>query len=99
MGIGSSRFRSFGCAIGAVCGLLNDWQAIRAMLDTAAERLGLSPTPLALPDEEATAAMLDALPDRPRLDRTVGFGARQVHIQHCGLLDLLQTRAEARAEI
>lgn len=94
-----ARSDRFGCAIGAVCGLLFDWQGIRAMLDTAADRLGLHAAPMALPDEAATAAMLDAIPERPRLDRTLSFGARQVHVQHCGLLDLLQTRAEARAEL
>ncbi len=86
-----------GCALGAAAGLVLDWQPIRAVLDLAAERMQLAPAPFRLPGEADTAALLDTLPDQPRLERTLAFGARQLLIQHRGLWDLLETRAGARA--
>lgn len=85
-----------GCALGATAALLLDWQAIRAVLDTAAGRIGIPAPPIVLPDETATAAMLASLPGQPPLDRAVLFGARQLLIQHYGLWALLETRAAAR---
>lgn len=87
----------FGCALGATAGLLLDWMPIRAALDTAAERLGVDPAPIELPTEEETSALLAALPPRPRLDRTLSFGARQLLVHHQCMMDLLETRASARA--
>ena len=88
----------YGCAIGAAAGLTLDWQVIRAALDTAALRLGVAIMPCALPSEDETAMMLEMLPPNPRLDRTLAFGACQLLVQHCGLWELLQTRASARGE-
>ena len=86
----------FGCALGAVAALLLDWQAVRGVLDMAAERMALTPAPCSLPDEAQTAAVLAVLPDMPRLDRTLTFGARQFLIQHRCLWDVLEVRAGAR---
>lgn len=86
----------YGCALGAAAGLVLDWLPIRAVLDLAAERMHLEPAPLLLPGEEETAAMLAVLPEQPRLERTLAFGARQILIQHGSLWDLLETRAGAR---
>lgn len=91
---GSDRF---GCALGAAAALVLDWQSIRSVLDTGAARLGIAAPENLLPDEEATAVLLHALPDQPRLDRTLAFGARQLLVQHHGLWDLLEARAAARA--
>lgn len=91
-----ARSERFGCAIGAVVALVLDWQPIRAVLDGAADRLGLAIALSQLPDEEACRAQLAAMPDRPRLDRTLAFGARQLLTHHTGLLDYLTVRAEAR---
>ncbi|NIJ06584.1 hypothetical protein FHS31_000166 [Sphingomonas vulcanisoli] len=91
-----ARSERFGCAIGAVVTLLLDWQPLRAVMDGAAERLGLAVPESRLPDEEACRALLAAMPDRPRLDRTLAFGARQVLAHHTGLLDYCAVRAEAR---
>lgn len=93
------RSERFGCAIGATAGLLLDWQAIRAVLDTAAERLGVAITPCVLPDEASTAALLGLLPEHPRLDRTLSFGARQLLAQHHHLWELLEARTAARAAV
>jgi hypothetical protein len=86
----------FGCALGAIAGLVLDWAAIRAVLDTAAARIGIGIPASLLPDEGATAAVLARLPEHPRLDRTLSFGARQLLLQHRGLWDLLEVRASAR---
>ena len=87
----------FGCAVGATAALLLDWQAIRSVLDTAADRIGIAAPPVALPDEVATSDMLAGLSEHPRFDRAVLFGARQLLVQHHGLWTLLETRAAARA--
>ena len=92
---GSDRF---GCAMGAAAALVLDWQAIRSVLDTAAARIGIDIPQTLMPDEASTAALLADLPPRPRLDRTLAFGARQLLIQHRGLWDLLEARASAREQ-
>lgn len=93
-----ARSERFGCAIGAVVALILDWQSIRSVLDVAADRLGVDVPECQLPDEDACRELLMALPDRPRLDRTLSFGARQLLTHHTGLFDYLQVRAEARGE-
>jgi hypothetical protein len=90
---GSDRF---GCALGAVAALLFDWQSIRAVLDTAATRIGVAVPQSLLPDDDATSDMLNSLSPHPRLDRALIFGARQLLVQHRGLWDLLEARAKAR---
>ncbi|QJU58917.1 hypothetical protein HL653_15075 [Sphingomonas sp. AP4-R1] len=91
-----ARSDRFGCAIGAVVGLLLDWQPIRATMETAAARLNVPFAPLLLPSEEETAHVLASMPEQPRLERTLIFGARQMMLHHQCLLDLLATRASAR---
>jgi hypothetical protein len=86
----------FGCGIGAIVGMILDWQAIRAVLDTAATRIGIPVPTNNLPSEEATSFILANLPVYPRLDRTLSFGARQLLLQHRGLWDVLEARAAAR---
>lgn len=90
------RSDRFGCALGAAAALMLDWIPIRATLDTAAARLGVTPPPFGMPGEAAVAETLALLSPRERLDRSLAFGARQVLQHHHGLLDLLQTRAGAR---
>jgi hypothetical protein len=86
----------FGCGIGAIVALILDWQAIRAVLDTAAARIGIHAPASQLPTEAATAHVLASLPPHPRLDRSLSFGARQMLIQHRGIWDLLEARKDAR---
>ncbi len=86
----------FGCALGAVAALLFDWQSIRAVLDTAAVRIGIDVPQSEIPDDYETSEVLNSLSPHPRLDRALAFGARQVLVQHRGLWDLLETRAKAR---
>jgi hypothetical protein len=86
----------FGCGIGAIVGLILDWQSIRSVLDTAATRIGIPVPRNKFPTDEETSFILANLPIHPRLDRTLSFGARQLLLQHRGLWDLLEARKDAR---
>lgn len=83
-----------GCAIGAAVALLLDWQAVRAVLDLAGERLGLDPTPCRLPDAGAIESFL--IRNGGGLERAITFGAQQMFVQQRGLWDLLECREQAR---
>lgn len=89
-----ARSERLGCAVGAALALLIDWQAVRGVLDTAADRLGLAPLPCRLPDMAAIEAFISRLP--PAMERAVTFGATQLLIQQRGLWDLLESREQAR---
>ena len=87
-----------GCALGAAAALVGDWWPIRRLLDRAATRAGLdSPAP-ALPDEASVMAAVEAASDTPASERALGFGREQLLLQHRGLFDLLEARAEARGD-
>ena len=87
-----------GCALGAAAALVGDWWPIRRLLDRAAARAGIdSPAP-ALPDEASIVAAIDAASDTPSSERALGFGGEQLLLQHRGLFDLLEARAEARKD-
>ncbi|WP_294391706.1 hypothetical protein [uncultured Sphingomonas sp.] len=88
----------FGCALGATVALMFDWEAIRAVLDTAAARIGIEAPDMLFPDESETIEILASLTPQPRLDRTLSFGARQLLVQHRGLWDVLEARAAARGQ-
>lgn len=93
-----ARSERRGCAFGAAAALLLDWRAIRAVLDTAADRLAVEAPPLALPGVEQTRRVAAAFGDGPAVRRAIGFGAEQVLVQHRGLWDLLDARRAAREE-
>jgi hypothetical protein len=85
-----------GCALGAAFALALDWTVIRGVLDTAARRLGRT-VPHPYLDQAAEIAQLaERLSSEPTVARALRFGAEQVALQHRGLWDLLQARAEAR---
>jgi len=87
-----------GCALGAATALVGDWWPIRRLLDRAAARIGIeSPAP-SLPDEASVIEVIDTACDTPASERALGFGSEQMLLQHSGLFDLLQARAEARGD-
>jgi len=88
----------FGCGIGAIVALILDWQAIRSVLDTAANRIGIGTPTNQFPDDQTTSRLLAGLPVQARLDRTLSFGARQLLLQHRGVWDLLEARKDARGD-
>ena len=85
-----------GCGLGAACALVGDWNSIRSLLDRAAGRAGVTAPPCVLPDEGSIAAVIDESSVSPSSSRALGFGAEQLLLQHRGLFDLLEARAEAR---
>lgn len=93
-----SRSDRAGCALGAAMALVLDWQGIRAVLDTAADRLGIAVPVSVLPDEDDTLALAASLGTSDGMPRTLLFGAHQLLIQHRGLWDLLDARQRARGD-
>ena len=87
-----------GCALGAATALVEDWRSLRRLLDRAANRAGLDVPACTLPDEASVAHALQAGADTPGAERALGFGAEQLLLQHRGLLDLLEARAESRLD-
>jgi hypothetical protein len=86
-----------GCALGAAMAVVIDWRAIRAVLDAAAQRFGVESPAWAFDDATAIRDLADAFAATPGIQRAMLFGAEQVVVQHFGLWDLLEARAEARA--
>lgn len=85
-----------GCALGAALALAFDWLAVRKVLNAAAQRFGIEPPAIRIGDTAAIVALADAAP-APAVERAILFGAEQLAVQHFGLWDLLEARAEARA--
>jgi hypothetical protein len=90
-----ARSERNGCSLGAALALVLDWRPIRAVIDAAAQRFGVSLTPPALPSARQTLGLIDAA-ESPAVERAMTFGAQQLLVQHRGLWDLLEARAEAR---
>jgi hypothetical protein len=86
-----------GCATGAAVAVVLDWIPIRAVLDSAANRLGIGIPTSTLPLAEETVTVVDTLAREGAMERAMLFGAQQVLAQHRGLWDLLEARASARA--
>ncbi len=85
-----------GCALGAATALIEDWRSLRRLLDRAAARAGLDIPSCTLPDEGSVAQAIHAGADTPGAERALAFGSEQLLLQHRGLFDLLEARAEAR---
>lgn len=84
-----------GCALGAAMALVLDWRPIRAVIDAAAQRYGVTLIPPGLPSTRQTLGLIDEA-GSPAVERAMMFGAQQLLVQHRGLWDLLEARAEAR---
>jgi hypothetical protein len=86
-----------GCALGAATALVGDWWPLRRLLDRAASRAGIHCPPPALPDQGSIMWVVGAACDTAASERALAFGAEQLLLQHRGLLNLLEARAEARS--
>lgn len=86
-----------GCALGAALGLAGDWLSIRPVLDAAAQRFGIPRAESGLEGCAALALLADAAVTAPAQERAMLFGTQQILIQHHGLWDLLEVRAQARS--
>ena len=87
-----------GCALGAVCALIADWPAIRAVLDRAALRNGIEGPVPTLPDRRALGEVIDHVADNPAAARALAFGSEQLLLQHRALFALLEARSESRGD-
>ncbi len=85
-----------GCALGAATALIQDWRALRPLLDHAADRSGIECPSCTLPTDEGVAAVIAAGTDGAASERALAFGAEQLLLQHRGLLDLMEARAGSR---
>lgn len=86
-----------GCAIGAALAFALDWRTVRAMLDAAADRLGVDAPPFALGNADEIRLVADVTGEPALAERALLFGASQLVRQHWGLWDLLEARQQARA--
>jgi hypothetical protein len=87
-----------GCALGAATALMADWPAIRAVLDRAADRMGMQRPALTLPDDPSIVRVIADGTDGLASERALGFGGEQLLLQNRGLFDLLEARAGARID-
>ena len=87
-----------GCALGAATALMADWPSIRAVLDRAADRMGMQKPVLSLPDETSIVRVIADGTDGVASERALGFGGEQLLLQNRGLFDLLEARAAARID-
>ena len=85
-----------GCALGAALAVALDWRHVRAVLDTAALRFGIEVPPYTLGEPTSIRETAEAVATAPSVERAILFGAEQISIQHRGLWDLLEARAQAR---
>jgi len=93
-----ARSERRGCSLGAATALVGDWWPIRRLLDRAAARVGVDCPAPSLPDEASVIEVIDSSADSPALERALAFGGEQLLLQHRALFDLLEARAEARAD-
>jgi hypothetical protein len=93
-----ARSERNGCALGAATALIGDWWPIRRLLDRAATRASLECPAPSLPDEASVIEVIERASDTPASARALAFGGEQLLLQHRALFDLLETRAEARAD-
>jgi hypothetical protein len=93
-----ARSERRGCSLGAATALVGDWWPIRRLLDRAAARVGVDCPAPSLPDEASVIEVIESSADSPALERALAFGGEQLLLQHRALFDLLEARAEARAD-
>lgn len=91
-----ARSERSGCALGAACALIADWQPIRGLLDRAASRCGFDGPACALPSAAPLVEIIGAAARSPAVARALAFGSEQMLLQHRALFSLLEARSEAR---
>ena len=93
-----ARSERRGCALGAATALMADWASVRAVLDRAADRMGMQKPQLTLPDQDSIVRVIADGTDGMASERALGFGGEQLLLQNRGLFDLLEARAAARGD-
>lgn len=85
-----------GVALGAAAALVVEWHGFRRLMNRAADRFSATLPPCALPERTELFATVAGLVDDPATERAVAFGARQLLVQHAGLVAMLTRRSAAR---
>jgi hypothetical protein len=85
-----------GCALGTALAFAADWGAVRTVLGVAAARYGAAAPVYRLHRPDQILELADKAVTAPPLQRALLFGAEQLALQHRGLWDLLEARAQAR---
>ena len=93
-----ARSERNGCALGAATALMADWPAVRAVLDRAADRIGMQKPAMTLPTEDSIVRVIGDGTEGISSERALGFGGEQLLLQNRGLFDLLEARATARGD-
>ena len=93
-----ARSERRGCALGAATALMADWSSVRAVLDRAADRMGMQRPAMILPDHNSIVAVIGEGVEGLPGERALGFGGEQLLLQNRGLFDLLEARAAARVD-
>lgn len=93
-----ARSERRGCALGAATALMADWPVVRAVLDRAADRIGVQKPAMTLPDVDSIVRVIGDGTDGMASERALGFGGEQLLLQNRGLFDLLEARAAARGD-
>ena len=86
-----------GTALGAAFAFALDWARLRPVLDHAAKRLDIEAPPCRLGSSGEIQEAADGAGIDVAVERAMIFGAQQLALQHRGLWDLLEARAQARA--
>ncbi|MEH3100794.1 DUF6975 family protein [Sphingomonas adhaesiva] len=88
-----------GCATGTALAFVLDWAAVRRVLDSCADRVGLRAATDFTATSIAAHAFVEGVDATPPVERAMAFGAQQMLAQHRGLWHLLAARATARAQL
>jgi hypothetical protein len=86
-----------GCALGTALAFAADWGAVRTVLGVAAARYEIAAPIYRLHRPGHLLEVVESAVTPPPLQRALLFGAEQFALQHRGLWDLLEARAQARA--
>jgi hypothetical protein len=88
-----------GCATGTALAFVLDWAAVRRVLDSCGDRVGLPAATNFAATASAAQAFVERVETTPAVERAMAFGAQQMLAQHRGLWHLLAARAAARASL
>lgn len=87
-----------GCAAGAAVAFIEDWLAIRRLLDTVAMKVGIAMPQNLFPDSSDNAKLVSTLSSvSPNVERALFFGADQLLTQQRAFWKMMSARAEARS--
>ena len=89
-----------GCSVGAALAFVQDWLAIRPLLDMTAMKFGIDTPANRFPTPWDNIKLADSLAAKgPAIERALFFGAQQLLSQQRAFWRLMAARAAARAAL